>query len=135
MGGLTLLLDRLVDRLVFALAPEAVVLFGSHAKGTATASSDVDLLVVWDTLLPPGERPPHVVPLTADMAHRVDVVICTPGEVADTVARPHSFLGSALATGRVLHRRPGYELPSPRVGGHDGQRETGPAERRRCHRA
>lgn len=40
---------RLVDRIVRGFRPERIVLFGSHAAGTADAGSDVDLLVVMDT--------------------------------------------------------------------------------------
>jgi uncharacterized protein len=118
VGDITTQLERIVERIVFAIGPEAIVLFGSHAKGRARATSDIDLMVVWDTILRPAERLPLVAPLTADFARRVDVVVCTPRELVDMVARPHSFLGSALASGRVLYRRPRYELPSPRkIGG------------------
>ncbi|CAN5920534.1 nucleotidyltransferase domain-containing protein [soil metagenome] len=39
-------LDRAVARIVEAMRPEAIYLFGSHARGEATADSDYDLLVV-----------------------------------------------------------------------------------------
>ena len=48
--------QRLVDTLAATLQPEKVILFGSHANGRATADSDVDLFVVWETPLPPRER-------------------------------------------------------------------------------
>lgn len=35
---------------------ERVILFGSYAKGTVTEDSDVDLLVVADTVLAPREH-------------------------------------------------------------------------------
>jgi hypothetical protein len=40
---------RLVDEIVERIRPRRVVLFGSHARGTADAGSDIDLLVVLDT--------------------------------------------------------------------------------------
>lgn len=39
-------IQQMVDRIVAAVDPEKVILFGSRARGTATADSDVDLLVV-----------------------------------------------------------------------------------------
>jgi predicted nucleotidyltransferase len=45
-----------VDRLVGALHPECVYLFGSHARGTARSDSDVDLLVVVPRADEPGHR-------------------------------------------------------------------------------
>ena len=41
-------LDELVRRLVEALHPLRIYLFGSHARGTARADSDVDLLILID---------------------------------------------------------------------------------------
>jgi predicted nucleotidyltransferase len=40
------LLDQIVERLVDALRPEKVYLFGSHAYGSPHRDSDLDLLVV-----------------------------------------------------------------------------------------
>lgn len=39
-------IQRFVDRVVDAFAPEQVVMFGSYAYGVPTQDSDVDLLVV-----------------------------------------------------------------------------------------
>ncbi len=40
------LIDRMTQRIVQEVNPERVVLFGSWARGEASAQSDVDLLVV-----------------------------------------------------------------------------------------
>ncbi|MDQ3701323.1 MAG: nucleotidyltransferase domain-containing protein [Chloroflexota bacterium] len=40
------LLSQVIKRLVAVLAPELIYLFGSHARGDATAESDYDLFVV-----------------------------------------------------------------------------------------
>ena len=42
----------MVDRIVDHCDPEQVILFGSHARGTADEQSDVDLLVIL-------REPPH----------------------------------------------------------------------------
>ena len=41
-----MLISTMVDRIVGGFQPSRVVLFGFHARGTATGSSDVDLLVI-----------------------------------------------------------------------------------------
>jgi uncharacterized protein len=53
----------LLDRIVPALAPEAVYLFGSRARGKETADSDYDLLVVV-----PDDTPAETMRLTRTCA-------------------------------------------------------------------
>ena len=51
------LLNEIVQRLVNALHPEKIYLFGSHAYGQPNDDSDVDLLIVVnDSDLPPRTR-------------------------------------------------------------------------------
>lgn len=60
--------------------PEKIVLFGSHASDSATKESDVDLLIVADTDLPPRERFPAVSRLLGDYPASFDVILKTPEE-------------------------------------------------------
>jgi len=46
-------LDEIVRRLVAALAPQRIYLFGSHAYGQPRQDSDVDLMVVLPGPVPP----------------------------------------------------------------------------------
>jgi uncharacterized protein len=39
-------LEVIVEKIVKALAPEQIILFGSQARGTATIDSDIDLFVI-----------------------------------------------------------------------------------------
>ena len=48
-------LAAVVDRLVAALRPERILLFGSHAWGAPTPDSDLDLMIV----VPTSDEPPH----------------------------------------------------------------------------
>jgi hypothetical protein len=47
---------QLTARIVEAERPEKIILFGSYASGTATESSDIDLLVISRSTLPRRER-------------------------------------------------------------------------------
>jgi len=49
-------LERLVERIVTAMQPEAIYLFGSRARGEAQSDSDYDLLVVLPDNAPPERR-------------------------------------------------------------------------------
>ncbi len=94
-----------VDALVEKFRPERVILFGSHARATADARSDVDLLVVCPVR---GSR--RALQVAMDRTLRGcrfarDIVILTREEferdrhIPGTVARP------AWLEGRILYER------------------------------
>ena len=49
------LLDSAVKRMIVALQPETIYLYGSHAYGQPHHNSDVDFLIV----VPDSDLPPH----------------------------------------------------------------------------
>ncbi len=65
---------------------KAVILYGSHARGTATEDSDVDLLVVDDAL-----RPDEVCRSLSDLL--LDILL-EEGELVSVVVLPESFYKS-----------------------------------------
>jgi len=96
-------LAEAVERLRDALAPELILLFGSHARGTATRRSDLDLLVVWDTDVPHLERIRRVLKLLADSPMPVEAIALTPRELE--FRRHTPFMRRILAEGRILYER------------------------------
>ncbi len=100
------ILNEAVRRLVEQFDPEAIILFGSQARGTADESSDVDLLVI----CPLRGVARRDVTLAMDLSLRGldvarDVIVMTREEferlreIPGTVARP------AWQEGRVLYDR------------------------------
>jgi len=79
-----------------------VILFGSYAKGRATMGSDIDLVVVRETDRPLPRRGDDIRPLLATSLVRVDLHVFTPDEMEEYGTDPSSFVGSVLATGRVV---------------------------------
>lgn len=97
-------LPAMVARLVSRYDPDRVVLFGSHARGDAAPSSDIDLLVVkrterrfLDRLLDAMEA------LDPEVA--VDLLVYTPEELEDMLRRGNPFVTRALEEGRDLYVR------------------------------
>ena len=84
---------------------EKVILFGSHAEGTATEDSDVDLLVVAETSLPPRKRYGAVRRLVANVPASFDIVVKTPDEYARQRSVVNDIVYFADKYGRVLYER------------------------------
>ncbi len=73
-------IQEMVDRIVERFRPEKIILFGSYVQGDATEDSDVDLLIVAETDLPPRERFPAVCRVLKDYPVAFDIIIKTPEE-------------------------------------------------------
>jgi predicted nucleotidyltransferase len=98
-------LPEVVQRLVLALHPEKIILFGSHAYGQPGADSDVDLLVVMETDERPAQRIARVSALLSPRPFPVDIVVRTPGELARDLRRTDPFMHEVVEKGRILYER------------------------------
>jgi predicted nucleotidyltransferase len=104
------LVQRTLQRLIVAFAPERIILFGSYAKNTLRLGSDVDLLVIADIKGSPFFYQQRARQLSADCFPRVDIVLATPQEIAEAPTAKSPFLQSILGSGITLYMR---ELREP----------------------
>lgn len=96
-------LRQAVDALVAHFRPDRVILFGSHARGTADARSDVDLLVVC-----PVQGSRRALQVAMDRSLRGckfarDIVILTREEFERDRLIPGTLARPAWLEGRVLY--------------------------------
>lgn len=92
----------LSDRIVREFQPECIILFGSHAYGTPTSGSDVDLLVV----LPFEGKPVHMaVEILKRVRPRipVDLLVRTPEQVKERMVNKDWFLWEIFEKGQKLY--------------------------------
>ena len=80
-----------------------VVLFGSYAGGVPSDDSDVDLLVVAETALPPRKRYGAVRRLVADYPAAFDIIVKTPEEYGRSRSVVNTIVYFAEKSGRVLY--------------------------------
>lgn len=98
-------IDEIVRRIVEAVHPDKIILFGSHARGEAREDSDVDLLVVGPSDEPNYERTGLLYSLLGGMGVSKDILWATPEELDYwRDARSHVF-AVAQREGRVLYAR------------------------------
>lgn len=92
-----------VDKLVECGHPIGVILFGSHARGTATEDSDVDLLVIDET---PDERHRRSIMYRQALRPRVvpiDLIVFTPEEIKAQYYQRVPFVHDVLREGRWVY--------------------------------
>jgi uncharacterized protein len=97
--------EALAGRIVEEFDPDKIILFGSHAYGTAHKDSDVDLLVI----LPfegSGLRKSVEILTRVSPQFPIDLVARRP-EDAQGIGGRDSILREALNRGRLLYERQG----------------------------
>ena len=104
------ILDEVVRRIVEAVEPETIVLFGSSATGEADVGSDVDLLVVDRKPFGPDRSRRRQLRKIRDslagLGIAKDILLFSADEVDRWRNSPNHIVARALRQGRVLHARP-----------------------------
>lgn len=98
-------LDEVVNRIVQAVHPEKIVLFGSRARGDHRPDSDVDLLIIQKTSEPRYRRSVPIRRAVVGLLPSKDVVVYTPSEVEAWKDVPNAFVTTALTEGKILYEK------------------------------
>ena len=98
-------IEHVIRTIVDGVSPERIILFGSHADGTADEDSDLDLLVIADMQGAPPRRAARVYALFDPYPCPMDILVYTPAEVKRYRNWASLVLSKALAEGKVLYER------------------------------
>ena len=100
-------LNEIITRLVARFDPEEIILFGSHARGTAHSDSDIDLLVVLP--IEGSHRAKQIEMRVAlhDLQIPTDIIVATPEQVSQQRNIVGTLIRPALAEGKRLYVRNG----------------------------
>lgn len=93
-------LNAIREQVIRLCAPEKILLFGSQAKGTATAKSDIDLCVIASTK---DKRSLLTDLYDTESDTSIDFLLYTPEEWEHSVADSQSFANKLNREGVVLY--------------------------------
>ena len=96
-------LQEMIQRIVDAVDPAKIILFGSYAYGTPHTDSDVDILVIQTTELPRHKRPAVIHRALAGLLIPKDIIVYTPTEVDEWKDIPQAFVTRILKMGVVVY--------------------------------
>lgn len=99
------LIDKMVRRIVKKFDPEKIILFGSHAKGTARPDSDVDLLIVMPVAGSKRKMQLELRTALHDVRVPKDVIVTTPEEFAWRKDVVGTIEYPAATEGKLLYAR------------------------------
>ncbi len=95
----------IVERIKEDYKPEKIVLFGSYARGVPHQDSDIDLLVIKDSVCRRDERDKEIRKLLKDIKVPLDIFVYTPKEAEKFQALKGSFINKIFNSGEVLYGR------------------------------
>jgi HEPN domain-containing protein/predicted nucleotidyltransferase len=98
-------LEQATETLIRHYQPSRIILFGSHAAGTADDESDFDLLVVKPTHRRPLERQTEVDRLLAPRSIALDLVVYTPQEFRQLFLEGNPLVEEIVNKGQVRYMR------------------------------
>ncbi len=98
-------ISRIVKVIEQRYRPESIILFGSHAYGTPTEESDIDLLIVKRTRKPFHERYAEVSGLIRDVRRgwAVSTFVVSPSELRERLRAGDQFFTEVMSRGRRLY--------------------------------
>jgi len=100
------LLAYIVEKIVHAIAPQRIILFGSRSRGRETEGSDLDLFVIQDGGRPNRQVRREIEQLLWGRRFAVDLIVATPEQVERNVADGNPFYTRhILGEGKVLYDR------------------------------
>ncbi|MEW5766010.1 MAG: nucleotidyltransferase domain-containing protein [bacterium] len=98
-------IHSILQKLISDYAPQKVILFGSHVYGYAGPDSDIDLLIIKETVdrfIDRWVTVQHILTGT----HRsipVEALVLTPAEVEKRLAIGDQFIAEILEKGKLLY--------------------------------
>ncbi len=102
-------ISDIVSRIVAAVKPESVILFGSQREGNARPDSDVDLLVIESAEFGPGRSRfaeiSFIEKYIGSVPIATDVLVYSRQEVDRFKNIPNHVVAEALKNGKVVYAR------------------------------
>lgn len=80
---------------------KTVILFGSRAKGTEKAESDIDICIVAETQN--KRRLASKIQIEIECDYPIDIIVYTPSEWDECIKDETSFARKILTEGRILY--------------------------------
>jgi predicted nucleotidyltransferase len=99
-------IDDVVRQIVEKFHPQKIILFGSYARGNFRPESDVDMLVVMETLLKPVRQEIEI-SRHLDYEFGLDLLVYTPSVLKERLALGDSFLREIIRDGKTVYESAG----------------------------
>ena len=99
------IIQAMVQKLIIEYAPKKMILFGSHAYGSPTPDSDIDILIIKETSERFIDRWVTVQRILTGLhpSIPVETLVLTPHEIRTRLAIGDQFIKEIIEKGEVLY--------------------------------
>jgi len=97
------ILKGIIEKIIKAVQPKKIILFGSYASGTPTSHSDMDILIVKSTKKLRWERELFLSKILYPPPLPIDHIWRTPRELEQRMKRGDLFYKEILERGKVVY--------------------------------
>jgi len=97
------LIDELARRIVEAVHPLRIILFGSAARGEMGPNSDLDVLVVMPDGIHRRKTAQEIYRHMWGFGFAKDIIVVTESDIREHSSNPYMVIKNALEEGRVLY--------------------------------
>jgi len=97
------IIHHMAEKIISAIHPQKIILFGSYAWGEPTKDSDIDLCVIHPTVIKKNKRARIVKDILYPYLHPLDIIVYTPEEVEKWGQAEGGLLKKILDNGKVLY--------------------------------
>jgi predicted nucleotidyltransferase len=98
-------IQAIVDLIAERFDPDQIILFGSHAYGSAQPWSDVDLLVVMESDRHPVEISQEILQALPPFLFSVEIIVRSQDVIQQRIGMEDPFFQEILERGKVMYAR------------------------------
>lgn len=103
-------IEKIKDYIIDVAEPEAILLFGSVARGNHNVYSDVDLVVVSERSFSKKEITARLKSFIRELGLASDIHIHTLREIEKASEDPYSFLNLVVKNAKIIYKKQGLKF-------------------------
>ena len=98
-------INEIVNKIAGFYDFDKIILFGSYAYGIPTENSDLDLLIIKDSVEPRPDRTIQIRKMLYGSMIPMDLIVYTNNEIKESLSKKYSFIYHAITNGKILYER------------------------------
>lgn len=97
--------EKIINYAIYITEPKRIIIFGSMVHGTDNVYSDLDMLIISDTLIEKNEAATRIKSYANQFCLKTDVLIYSEQEIETAKKISDSFLNAIYKSGKIIYKK------------------------------